>query len=248
MNNDNGYKAIGFDWINWGALFILFFPLFKPLVYQWIDYADDSHGFLIIPVSSYLIWQKRHELKTKAYTANPVFLIFLLISLIGYLAFFIGDIIFFARICMLLVFFSYILVIFGYQRFRFSIFPLCYLFFMIPLPATLMQPISLPLRLFVSKISVMIAQLLGIVIFREGNIISLPNGTLEVAAACSGLRSLVSLIALSAILAYLIQDRKWKWIICFLSAIPVAILANIFRVFSSILMFKYISTSTVEGM
>ena len=119
---------------------------------------------------------------------------------------------------------------------------------MVPLPGSVILPLSLPMRLFASNVSTFLTKFLGIPIFRTGNILHLPGGILEVAPACSGLRSLVSLLALSALAAYLVQEKMWKKVVCFLMAIPVAIFANIVRVSVSILLYQYVGPETAQGL
>jgi len=99
----------------------------------------------------------------------------------------------------------------------------------VPLPAIIWNKIAFPMQLFGSYLTEKVVAFLGIPLFREGNVLHLANTTLEVVEACSGLRSLTTLFALSAIFAILSSHTTTqKWLL-FLAAAPIAIFANIFR-------------------
>ncbi|MDD5234253.1 MAG: exosortase/archaeosortase family protein, partial [Syntrophales bacterium] len=110
------------------------------------------------------------------------------------------------------------------------VFPIAYLVFMFPIPSILMEKITFPLQLVASGFAAILLDSAGVPVLREGNIIQLPDMSLEVAEACSGIRSLISLLALSAVFAYLFQKRQWKRAILVLSAVPTAMITNIIRV------------------
>jgi exosortase len=125
--------------------------------------------------------------------------------------------------------------------------PLAFLFFMIPLPAILFNTITLPLQLLATQVSTFALQLVQLPVYREGNIIYLPHTTLEVAEACSGLRSLVSLLALAVVLAYITQRRlSSRWILT-LSAIPIALVANAFRIWATGVLAHRYGAQAAEG-
>jgi exosortase len=118
---------------------------------------------------------------------------------------------------------------------------------MIPLPYIVYDAIAFPLKLFVTKSSVAVLQLLSIPVVREGNIIMFPQTVLEVADACSGLRSLMSLITLAVALAFLTQTSPLKRSILIVSAIPVAIITNMFRVITTGVLASNFGAAAAEG-
>jgi exosortase len=134
------------------------------------------------------------------------------------------------RLSLIVTFAGLVWMLFG-RRFASDIwFELAFLVFMIPLPYVIYYAATFPMQLFATKVTVAILHLLGMSAVQQGNIIHLPGYSLEVAEACSGLRSLISLLALGAVYARLTQKGLPRQIILFLSTIPIAIAANIFRV------------------
>jgi exosortase len=131
---------------------------------------------------------------------------------------------------MLVVFGGIILFLLGNDFFKTLLFPIAFLIFMIPIPSILMDRITFPMQLFASKVAANTLYLIGIPVLREGNVMLLANTSLEVAEACSGIRSLISLLTLSVVFAYLTQKVTWKRVILVLSTFPIAIIANAARV------------------
>jgi exosortase len=118
---------------------------------------------------------------------------------------------------------------------------------MIPVPSQIIAALTIPLQLTVTKVSVWLASMIGIPIYNEGNIINLPHGTFEVTQACSGLRSIMTMLTLGAVLAYLTLRSNLLRGILFILAIPIAIAVNIFRVFILIAVFHFTSIDLSHG-
>jgi len=127
------------------------------------------------------------------------------------------------------------------------LFPLFLLLFMIPVPAQIYSKFTIPLQLFVSKSSVWIGAIMGLPIYREGNVIHLPNQTLQVVQACSGLRSVISLLLLSAVFGYFTLKANILRAVLFICGIPAAILVNIIRVLLLVLAFHYLNYDLTKG-
>jgi exosortase len=127
------------------------------------------------------------------------------------------------------------------------LFPLLALFFMIPVPEQLMVALTFPLQLLVTEASVWLASLIGIPIIHEGNVIVLPKGTFQVVQACSGLRSIMAMLTLGSFLAYLTLRSNIFRSLLVLLAIPIAIAANILRVFILIAAFHFLSIDLSAG-
>ncbi len=134
------------------------------------------------------------------------------------------------RLSLLMTLYGLIWYLFG-RRFVFkSWFEFAFLLFMIPLPYVIYFAATFPMQLLATKVTVTILNIIGMSAVQQGNMIHLPGYSLEVAEACSGLRSLISLLALGAVYARYTQQGLLRQIILFLSTIPIAIAANIFRV------------------
>jgi exosortase len=109
-------------------------------------------------------------------------------------------------------------------------FPLFLLCFMFPIPAIIYARITLPLQLFASWVAEQLLGMIGIPVFRSGNVLQLPSQTLSVVEACSGIRSLLSLSFLSLIYAYFFDSKVWMRWVLLIATVPIAIAANAARV------------------
>jgi exosortase len=212
-------------------LFLIYLPALIELVSDWYNDANYSHGFLVPLISGYLIWKKRNDLAAMQTTPSRIgyFLI-----IVGMIIFVLGNgasEYFTVRFSLVVTIFGMALSLFGKPIVSKVWFALLFLLFMIPIPYVLYFSVAFPLQLLASKVTSAILNLIGMTVIRQGNIINLPNQTLEVAEACSGMRSLVSLLALGAIYAYMTQKKAAAQIVLFLSTIPIAVVGNIFRVF-----------------
>jgi exosortase len=140
-----------------------------------------------------------------------------------------------------------VLLILGRRPLWILSFPIGFLIFMIPLPDLVVNTIAFPLQLFAAKTASFCLFSLGIPVLREGNLIILASTTLEVAEACSGLRSLLALLALGTVYGYFSQDIIWKrWVLVFLS-VPIAIAANAVRVSGTGILAHYFGAEAAEG-
>lgn len=189
-----------------------------------------SHGYLVPLVSGFIIWHKRDRLKPLRGVPSPSGLWVLGGGLLVYLLATWWYVNFAAALSMLIVLGGLSLSLAGRAVTRELAFPLAFLLFMIPLPKISIIYITFWLKLFVASVAVQLVDAVGVPVLLEGAFITLPNGVLEVDNACSGLRSLIALTALGVVYAYLqpVSPMR-KWIIV-LSAIPIAIAANLTRV------------------
>ena len=118
---------------------------------------------------------------------------------------------------------------------------------MIPIPTIIFNQITFPLQLLASRVSGLILPVLGVPVLREGNVINLPAMALEVAEACSGIRSLMSLVALAIIYGYLMEKRLWvRWVLA-LASVPIAVVANSVRIIGTGLLVQYWDPEKAEG-
>jgi exosortase len=230
-----------------GSFIIAFFPVWKGLVKAWYNSEEYSHGFFIVPISLFILWQKKDTLAEITSQPSKWGLVLVISTLLIYLFTHFAEIKTLASLCMVLTLPGIILYLYGFRIIKECLFPLFLLLFMIPVPAQIYSALTVPLQLFVSKISVGIAQLLSIPVYREGNVIHMSDRILRVVQACSGLRSMISLLALSVIFGYFFLRSNLLRSILFVSGIPTAIIVNIFRVVLIILAFYYFNFDIAQG-
>lgn len=229
------------------GVLVLYFPFLKTLVADWGVNEDYSHGYFIPFLSAYFIYTMREELSELQ--VQPSMWGLLLIAL-GFAQLLIGKVgseYFLQRTSFILVILGVILFFLGWEFFKKLLFPILYLLFMVPLPAIIWNKIAFPMQLFASAITENVVYAIGIPIYREGNVLHLAETTLEVVAACSGLRSLMTMFALSGALAFLsILTTSRKWIL-FISAAPIAIVANILRLSGTALLASQFGSEVAHG-
>ena len=229
------------------AFGLLYHQVVYKLVTDWASDENYSHGFLIPLISGFLIWQKRKEIAGLELKSENIGLLLLLCSLAFFIATRIGAELFTMRFSMIMVILSLTVFLCGWKIFKAVLVPVLYLTFMIPLPAILWNKIAFPLKLFATQMAVGVIHFLSIPVYSEGNIIYLTNTTLEVVDACSGLRSLTSLLALSAAFAIISNQSGIKKWILFLAAIPIAIFVNIIRLSSTAVLARYFGAQVAQG-
>ncbi len=219
----------------------LLIPIIANLWSDWINIPDNSHGILVPFISIYFVLTKRRELQNDQISTNFQGGLLLAASLLLYIIAFAGDIAFITRLMLITSLWGIVLYNYGSKIFKIFIFPLLFLLFMVPAPISAIQSISLPLQLFATDIATKIIMMFSIPVYQEGNMLYFANNSqLEVAQACSGIRSIISLLMLSVILAHISGTNNiLPKTILLLSALPVALLVNIIRVSSTGILAHY---------
>jgi exosortase len=231
------------DWLPYGIvailLVVLYYRVAVKLVYDWYTIPDYSHGFLVPFFAAFLVWDKRKVLKSipiKQTWSGIVLIVFAIMVLILGVY---GVELFTARISFLLLLTGLIATFFGWAMVRELRFPLLVLVLAIPFPAILFNRITFPLQLLASRIASDILPLLGVPTLHEGNVIELPIMKLEVAEACSGIRSLMSLFTLVVFYGYFLERTTKRRVILALASIPIAVTANVARIVGTGLCVQY---------
>lgn len=229
------------------AFAFLFNHTIAKLIKDWSTDDNFSHGFLVPFIAGYMIWHNREQLTRLNIKTNHWGYLVIAMGMALHIVGNVGAELFTMRFSILITLAGLTILLFGSEIFKTIMVPICYLVLMIPIPAIIWNNIAFPLQLFAAKLSSGIIAFLGIAILREGNVLHLANTSLEVVDACSGLRSLTSMIALSAAFAYISNLKNFgKWIL-FLSAIPIAVAVNIVRLTVTAILARYYGPEIAQG-
>jgi exosortase len=226
-------------WLYWSILF--------HLAKQWSNDANFSHGFFVPAFSLFVLWQDRARLARQSYEPSLWGLLIILFALSVLVVGVLGAELFLSRISLLLLIAGLVIFLRGGPLFRSALFPWTFLILMIPIPAIVFSQITFPLQMLASKVAAQLLPLLGVPVLREGNVIHLPAMSLEVAEACSGIRSLLSLTTLAIIYGYLVETRIWVRVVLALASLPIAVAANSLRIVGTGLLVQYWDPHKAEG-
>ncbi len=230
-----------------GLLLLLYSKIGVKLVTDWYELPDFSHGFLIPFFVAYLVWEKRDSFRATPVRPSWVGLPLVLFGLFVLVTGVFGADLFLSRFSFVLLCGGMIWTLAGPAYLRKSIFPLFVLLLAIPLPVLIFNKITFPLQLLASQCASLLLPLAGVPVLRDGNIIQLPALQLEVAEACSGIRSLLSLFTLSVIYGYFIE-RSWKRRVALaFASLPIAVAANVARIFGTGLCVQYWNPDKAQG-
>jgi len=241
----------GFGWqglLLVAVLFLLYAPVLHILVDQWYHDADYSHGFLVPVLSTYLIWARRDKLR-KIPLRPSLWGMVIVLGAIGLLILgSLGAELFLSRFSLLCTICGLIVYFCGGAMLRAMAFPMAFLLFAIPIPVVVYNEIVFPLQFIASRFATWTLETLNLFpIMREGNVLILPGMSLEVVEACSGIRSLMSLLALAAGFGYVVERSiVARWIL-FLAMVPLAIISNGTRVMLTAIMANYMGPKAAEG-
>ena len=227
-------EAAGLPVWCWGVLSLLLAVLYArtaiKLVNDWYMIPDFAHGFLIPFFCGYVVWEKREAIRTAPIRPSWAGLSLVVLGLIVYIAGVYGAELFLARLSGLILAAGIIWTLAGLPMLRVVQFPLLVLLLAIPFPAVIFNQITFPLQLLASRLASSILPLMNVPVLREGNVIELPMMKLEVAEACSGIRSLMSLFTVAVIYGYLLEPSVWRRTLLALASIPIAVAANALRI------------------
>jgi exosortase len=230
-----------------GAVGWLYAPIMSSLIRQWASDDNYSHGFFVLPLALYFAWERRAALRDAAVRPSLIGLAVTGGSLLMLVAGLLGAELFLTRVSLIGLVAGTVLFVWGTRHFRVLAFPIAFLLLMVPLPAIVFNQIAFPLQLLASNVGEAAIAAAGVPVLREGNVLQLPTRTLEVAEACSGIRSLVSLTMLGIVLGYFTERRTPERIVLALAAVPIAIVANAARVAGTGLASEWISPAAADG-
>ncbi len=229
------------------GLAVLYRDVVPELVRAWGTDDNYSHGYLIPPIAAYLAWERRHKFLAAPSRSSVFGLVVVLGSVLVLALGVLGIELFLSRISLIGALGGTALFLFGWARLRVLLFPLCFLVLMVPLPAIIFNQIAFPLQLIASQFGETVVRAADIPVLREGNVLILANMSLEVAEACSGIRSLISLVTLAIVFGYIGDTRNWARVLIAVSAIPVAVITNGARVAGTGVAAHYYGAAAAEG-
>jgi exosortase len=217
------------------------------LAVEWWRNPDYSHGLLVPFAIGYLVYEKRETFATIPVRPTWMGVVIIAgsqaINLVGFL----GAEFFLQRFSFVLLIAGLILYVAGWRYLWESTFALMLLALAIPLPAVVFNIIALPLQLIASSWAESFLRVCQIPVLREGNILLLSQQTLNVTEACSGIRSLMSLVTLGIMLAYFLPVQWWVRMVFVLTTVPIAIVANSFRVAGTGLLASWFGEKAAQG-
>jgi exosortase len=226
---------------------ITFFPIVPTMVEAWFDHSDNAHAFLVPFIALYFTWEKREALGLIQPSGSFWGWLLLTSSLAIYILSYAAGIAFFSRLMLISSLVGLLWCCLGRELVRTLAFPLGFLLFMVPVPETVLGMVSFPLQILATKLSAGLIRFCSIPVYREGNMLYFVQTQLEVAEACSGIRSIMALTMLSVIFAHLSEGGWRSKIILFFSAIPIAMFANILRVSGTGILANFFGGSVARG-
>jgi exosortase len=211
-------------------LVALYHHIAVKLVTDWYNLPDFSHGFLIPFFAAFLLWDRRAQIRNTPIQPSWAGTSLVILALFELLLGLLGADLFLQRTSFVLLVAGLVWTLLGKAMLGRIKFVLFVLFLAIPLPAILFNQITFPLQMQASTMASQLLPLFHVPVLQDGNIIQLPAMPLEVAEACSGIRSLMSLFTVAVIYGYFLERATWRRVVLAVSALPIAVAANVARI------------------
>ncbi|MBN2291386.1 MAG: exosortase/archaeosortase family protein [Pirellulales bacterium] len=232
--------------IGLGILVVLLAATYYQALYRvvnvWYDEPDYVYGFLVIPFSAFLLWDRRDMLKDAKFQMSwwsiPCIVLGMLMRFYGNFAF--NQAV--EAFSMIPLLTGIVLFVAGWPAIRWSWSAIAFIVFMIPLPSFIEGTLGQELQKIGTNVSVFTLQTLGMPAIAEGNVIVLTNAKLGVVEACSGIRMLMLFFAACVGAAFLLRQRDLVTrILIVLSAIPIAVIANVCRITITAILYETVN-------
>ena len=231
------------------GLGVLLIPTLIRLAEQVWPLEIGAHGPIVLATGAWLLFHIRGELTALA--SRPPLLLAWAGFLVAVVFYAFGrpyDLIVFEASGVYLFFLATALIILGFRPIRENLFPFLYLGFLIPIPGWILDQVTSPLRMLVSAVSTGVLEALGYPIDRQGIVIYIAQYKLLVEDACSGMNSLIGLIAVMLFYIYIIHRASIRYTLALgLAIIPIAVIVNIIRVMALILLTYYAGDEVAQG-
>ncbi len=230
------------------AVLALYAQVIQGLLINWYQDPDYSHGFFVPALSAYLIWRKRAELFNLSVRPSWYGL-WIVLAALGLL--FLGSLgaeLFLTRIAFVSTIAGLVVYFRGWPMLRAIAFPIGLLFLMVPLPALVYNEIVFPLQFVASSFATKVLETVNLFpVLKEGNILVLPQNRIEVVEACSGIRSLMSLLTLAVCYGYFAEPNRYLRILLVFLVVPLAVASNGLRVVGTAMLTYYWGPAAAEG-
>jgi exosortase len=228
-------------------ILILYAGTLRTLAVDLWENPDYAYGLLVPIIVGFVVSQQLPGYQAVPIAPSRAGLPIILFALTVFFAGTLGVDDFSARFSLCILLTGIVVYLFGWKMLRAISFPLSYLVLMIPLPMIIHNQITFPMQLLASRIAEGLIGLSGVPVFREGNLLRVPFYTAEVAQACSGIRSLLSLLALGVAYSYFAEERIWMRITLIVLMIPIAIFTNAVRIMTACLLGYKVGPEWAEG-
>ena len=225
----------------------LYWWIIRDMIVQWWEDPNYSHGFLVPVFSGYLIWLRRAELRSLRPSPNWGGLLVLLTGIAALILGVVGAENFLMQSSAIVILAGLVLFHLGTKAFQSIAFALAFLIFMVPLPQIIFNAVAFPLQTLAAQNAATVLDFLGIPVLRDGNVIHLSRISLGVSEACSGIRSLISLLALAVAWGYLSLPGLAAQAALVTAAVPITIVANAGRIVITGLIAQWLGIQYAEG-
>ena len=225
----------------------LYAPTLGALVKQWWTDPNFGHGFFIPLFSGHLLWRSQEVWRHKPINPSNWGLLIMIWAITLLVVGSLGAELFISRISLLVLISGIILFLAGWGVLEAVSFPLGYLFFMIPIPTIVYNQIAFPLQLLASRLATFCLEFAHVPVLRYGNLLSFSNYSLDIVEACSGIRSLTTLIAFVVGYAHLFEPRRWARCLLILLTFPIALASNAIRIVGTAVMARQFGPAAAKG-
>ncbi len=227
---------------------IMYASVLGSLAEQWWNDPNYGHGFFVPAFAGYVLWSERDCWRALPFKPQNFGLVIMLVAIGLRVLGTLGAELFIARLSLVILISGIVVFLAGSHILKSIAFPIGYLLFMIPLPAIVYYQLTIPLQMWASRLAASGLVALGIHTVREGNLLILPNCTLNVVEACSGIRSLLSLLAVVVAYGYLAESSMWKRSVLAVASIPIAIATNGLRLVATGVLSYFFGPSVDSGL
>ena len=242
------------SWLPWLPFILLalvitaiYYQVIGKLVLDWYENPDFSHGFLVAPFALFVAWEKRNVLRDTPIRQTWSGIWLLIAAIFVLFMGIYGAELFLSRLSLVMLIAAIVWTLCGRAMLRELRFPILVLLLAIPIPAVIFNQITFPLQLLASRMASALLPFFGVPVLRDGNIIRLASMQLEVAEACSGIRSLMSLFAVAIFYGYFLERSTARRVVLALASIPIAVFANSARIVGTGLCVQYWNPDKAVG-